>query len=84
MSQMSQMKHIENNIFIVDWKDDETLVEGEVGNTYGGDFTYRDVVVKMTDDNLFTLWENQYGQCDVYDEFMIDDNREIKEFVLEL
>lgn len=68
--------------FIVDWKDDETLVEGELIDTYGGDFTYRDVVAKMTSDNLFTLWEQHYGQCDDSDEFEIDDNSEIKEFVL--
>lgn len=74
----------ENEYFIVDWKDEETVVDGELINTYGGDFIYRDVVARLTSDNIFTLHETQYGQCPDCDEFEIDDSSEIKEIVLGL
>lgn len=72
----------ENEYFIVDWKDEETVVDGELINTYGGNFVYRDVMAKMTNDNLFTLWEKQYGQCDDSAEFEIDDSFDIKQIVI--
>jgi len=72
----------ENEYFIVDWKDEEIVVDGELINTYGGDFVYRDVTAKMTDDNLFTLWEKQYGQCDDCGELEIDDDSDIKQIAL--
>ncbi len=68
--------------FIVDWLDGEIVIDGELINTYGGNFIYRDVIAKITGDSVFTLHEKQYGQCDDCDEFKIDDDSEIEEIVL--
>ena len=79
----SDKKEIE--VYIVDWKDDETVVDGELINTYGGDFIYRDVVAKMTDDNIFTLYETQYGCGSGEGEIEFDNtDPEIREIVLGL
>jgi len=73
----------ENEYFIVYWKDNEIVVDGELISTYGVNFTYRDVIAKKTD-NLFTLHETHYEKCEDNDEFQIDDDFEIRNIVLGL
>jgi hypothetical protein len=75
----------EREVYIVDWKDEELVVDSELINTYGGNFIYRDVFAYLdTDTSLFTLHESQYGQCDNTTMFEIDDNLEIRDIILGL
>ena len=58
------------------------LIEGEVIDTYGGDYTYRDVWYEIEDGEYF-FYEMCYGACPSPVERFTDEN-EIKEFMSEL
>ena len=58
------------------------IIEGEVVDTYGGDYTYRDVYFEMEDGER-VFYEIYYGSKPIK-EVMITDEKEIAEFNKEL
>jgi hypothetical protein len=53
----------------------ELLIDGEVIDTYGGDFTYRDVEFEL-ENGEYSFYETNYGAKPVK-RFLIDDIGEI-------
>ena len=56
-----------------------TLVEGQVVDTYGGDYTYRDTAYVKNDDGTLTFYKQFYGAKPSDGWGVIDDPDEIEE-----
>ena len=56
------------------------MIDGELIDTYGGDFTYRDVTYDINDDESFTFYEVHYGAKPM-GKIEIDDPKEIEELI---
>jgi hypothetical protein len=58
------------------------LIEGEVVDTYGGDYTYRDVWYEV-EDNEYFFYERYYGAKSSETE-RVTDREEIYEYMIEI
>lgn len=56
------------------------LIEGEVVDTYGGNFTYRDMWYEMENDE-YLFYERYYGIDESPETYQITDEEEIKELI---
>jgi len=64
--------------------DIEIMCEGELIDTYGGDFTYRDTGYIKNDDGTFKFYYKDYGAKPTDDWGIIDDPEEIEELLSEM
>ena len=61
----------------------EYLIEGELVDTYGGDYTYRDVLYEELDEKEYVFYERYYG-AKSSELRRIEDEEEIAEFISDL
>lgn len=55
------------------------LIDYELVDTYGGDYTYRDVWYELDENGKYTFYEKYYGPNSSDETLIIDDPNEIEE-----